>query len=128
MSITAAYTDERNRILHMVESGQMTADQAAQLLDALGQERERPIAERTRNRTVRIRVTNSAANPRKLNLTATLPVYLIEVSLRLGTLLIPQLSGSAIEGLLRSIEEGATGRLLDMQDLEAGERVEIFVE
>jgi len=112
----------------MVESGQMTADQAAQLLDALGQERERPIIERTRNRTVRIRVTNSAANPRKLNLTATLPVYLIEVSLRLGTLLIPQLSGSAIAGLLRSIEEGATGRLLDMQDLEAGERVEIFVE
>ncbi len=124
----AAFTDERNRILHMVESGEMTADQAAQLLDALGQERERPIIERTRNRTVRIRVTNSAANPRKLNLTATLPVYLIEVSLRLGTRLIPQLSGSAIEGLLRSIEEGATGRLLDMQDLEAGERVEIFVE
>jgi len=29
---------------------------------------------------------------------------------------------------LRSIEEGATGRLLDIQDLEAGERVEIFAE
>jgi len=124
----SAFIDERNRILHMIESGQMTADQAAQLLDALGPERDRPIINRTRNRTLRIRVTNTAANRRKINLDATLPVYLIEVSLRLGTRLIPQLSGSAIEGLLRSIEEGATGRLLDMQDLEAGERVEIFAE
>jgi hypothetical protein len=124
----AAFIDERNRILHMIETGQMTAEQAAQLLDALGTERERPNVERIRNRTVRIRVTNSAASRQKINLTATLPVYLIEVSLRLGTHLIPQLNGGALEGLLRSIEEGATGRLLDIQDLEAGERVEIFVE
>jgi len=124
----AAFIDERNRILHMIETGQMTAEQAAQLLDALGTERERSFVDRNRNRTVRIRVTNSAASRQKINLTATLPVYLIEVSLRLGTHLIPQLSGSALEGLLRSIEEGATGRLLDIQDLEAGERVEIFVD
>jgi len=127
----SAFTDERNRILHMVETGQITAEQAAQLLDALGSERERTLrsrGDRTRSRTVRIRVTNSAANAQKINLTATLPVYLIEVSLRLGTRLIPQLSGSALEDLLRSIEEGATGRLLDIQDLEAGERVEIFAE
>ncbi len=124
----AAFIDERNRILHMIEAGQMTAEQAAQLLDALGTERERSTVDRNRNRTVRIRVTNSAASRQKINLTATLPVYLIEVSLRLGTRLIPQLSGSALEGLLRSIEEGATGRLLDIQDLEAGERVAIFAD
>jgi len=123
----SAFTDERNRILHMIETGQITAEQAAQLLDAMASERERP-GDRTRSRTVRIRVTNSAANPRKINLTATLPVYLVEVSLRLGTRLIPQLSGGALEDLLRSIQEGATGRLLDIQDLEAGERVEIFAE
>jgi hypothetical protein len=124
----SAFTDERNRILHMVETGQITAEQAAQLLDAMGPERERPRGDRARSRTVRIRVTNSAANAQKINLTATLPVYLIEVSLRLGTRLIPQLSGSTLEDLLRSIEEGATGRLLDIQDLEAGERGEIFAE
>src|SRR5579863_3076911 len=117
MSTMAALTDERNRILHMVESGQMTADQAVQLLDALEPRRERPIVERNRNRTLRIRVTSSAPTSKKVNLTASLPVYLIEVSLRLGARLIPQLSGSAIEGLLRSIEEGASGRLLEMQDL-----------
>jgi SHOCT-like domain len=124
----STFTDERNRILHMVETGQITAEQAAQLLDAMGSERERPRGDRARSRTVRIRVTNSAANAQKINLTATLPVSLIEISLRLVTRLIPQLSGSTLEDLLRSIEEGATGRLLDIQDLEAGERVEIFAE
>ena len=124
----SAFTEERNRILHMVETGQITAEQAAQLLDAMGYEHERTRSDRARSRTVRIRVTNSAANTQKINLTATFPVYVIEVSLRLGTRLIPQLSGSTLEDLFRIIEEGATGRLLDIQDLEAGERVEIFAE
>jgi hypothetical protein len=56
------------------------------------------------------------------------PVSLIKVSLRLGARLVPQLSNSAIEDLLRAIESGATGRLLDLHDLEKGERLEIFVE
>src|SRR5207247_9215557 len=103
----ATFTDERNRILHMVETGQITAEQAAQLLDAMGSGRERPRGDRARSRTVRIRVTNSAANAQKIKLTATLPVYLIEVSLRLGTRSIPQLSGSARAGRPRTSEEGA---------------------
>ena len=35
-----ASTDERNRILNMIESGQITATQAAQLLDSLSPEYE----------------------------------------------------------------------------------------
>jgi hypothetical protein len=33
-----------------------------------------------------------------------------------------------LEDLLRTIENGVTGRVLDLQDLEKGERLEIFVE
>jgi len=35
----ASSTDERNRVLYMVESGKVTAAQAAQLLDTLDLER-----------------------------------------------------------------------------------------
>lgn len=117
----AVSLDERKRILQLVESGQVTAEEATQLLDAMGSERER-----ARNRTVRVRVTDLATNRQKINV--TIPVGLITVGLRLGARLAPQLSGSALEDLLRTIEEGAVGRLLDLQDLEEGERVEIFVE
>ena len=121
----ASSTDERNRVLYMVESGKVTAAQAAQLLDTMDLERSRS-REQSRNRTARVRVTNLATNRQKVNV--TIPVSLIQVGLRLGTRLAPQVSGSALEDLLRAIEGGATGRLLDLQDLEEGERVEIFAE
>jgi hypothetical protein len=120
-----ASIDERNHILRLVESGNVTAEEAAQLLDALEVKQEHD-DERKRKRTVRVRVTNLATNRQKASVTA--PVSLIEVTLRLATRLVPQIRGSALEDLLLAIENGATGRLLDLQDLEEGERVEIYAE
>ncbi len=120
-------SDERNRILSMVESGQITAAQAAQLLDALVLEQERP-SERMQNRTLRIWLTDMATNRKKINVTATMPVDLISMSLHLLTRLVPQFNDGTMQNLIRAIERGNTGRLLDLQDLEEGKRVEIFVE
>lgn len=123
----ATSKDERDRILRLVESGQVSATDASQLLDALESEHERP--ERPlRERTIRVRATTIDGKRHKVNVTATLPMSVIKVSLRLGTHVLPQLSNNALIDLLRKIEEGATGRLLDLQDLEKGERVEVFVE
>lgn len=118
-------TDERNRILRLVESGNVTAEEAIRLLDAIESKQEHT-DERKRKRIARVRVTNLATNRQKANV--TVPVSLIDVGLRLGTRLVPQIRGSALEDLLRAIESGTTGRLLDLQDLEEGERVEIFAE
>jgi hypothetical protein len=115
---------ERNRILKMVESGQVSANEAAQLLDALGPTPRS--AERQRSRLVRVRVTNLHTGRQTANV--TIPVSLVNVGLRLGARLAPQLSGSALDDLVRSIESGATGRILEWQDLEEGERVELIVE
>jgi len=120
-------TDERNRILNMVESGQITAAQAAQLLDALLSEHEQP-GERVRNRTVRIWMTDMATNSKKMNVTATMPINLISMTLHLLTRMTPQLNDGTIQNVMHAIERGNTGRLLDLQDLEEGKRIEIFVE
>lgn len=121
----ASVTVERNQILHMLESGQITADQAAQLLDTLQPEAGRRTAQQ-RHRTVRVRVTSLPASRTTINV--TVPASLIRVGLRLATRLAPQVTGSALEDLLRAMESGTTGRLLDLQDLEEGERIEIFAE
>ncbi len=123
----SASRDERDRILNLIEEGRVTADQAAQLLDALDAESERP-AERARDRMLRVRVTTLNPRQQKINIAATLPLNLIRTSLRLGTQLLPQLSNTALEDLLRAIDSRAAGRLLDLQDLDKGERLEIFVE
>jgi len=122
--------EERNRILHMIESGQVTATEAAQILDTL--EPDRNIPERTtewrRDRLLRIRATTVNARAQKVYVTAILPVRLIRTGLRLGVSFLPHISSAALEDLIKSIENGATGRLLDLQDMEKGERLEIFAE
>ncbi len=121
------FTDERNRILNMIETGQITAAQAAQLLDTLVPEQEQFI-ERVRNRTVRIWMTDIATNSKKMHVTATMPINLISMILHLLTRMVPQLNDGTLQILIRAIERGNTGRLLDLQDLEEGKRLEIFVE
>jgi hypothetical protein len=120
-------TDERNRILIMIETGQITAAQAAELLDTMSPEYEQPSGQ-IENRTVRIWMTDMSTNRRKMNMTATIPIYLVSTSLRLLARLVAQLNDSTIQHVIRAIERGTTGRLLDLQDLEDGKRLEIFVE
>ena len=120
-------TDERNRILNMIETGQITAAQAAELLDTMSPEYEQSEGQ-IANRTVRIWMTDMSTNRRKVNMTATIPVYLVSMSLRLLARLVSQLNDSTIQHVIRAIERGTTGRLLDLQDIEEGKRLEIFVE
>ncbi len=117
----AASIDERNSILQMVATGQVSADEAAQLLDTLDCEHVQ-----VRSRMIRVRVTDLTSRRQKINV--TFPVGLIHVGLRLGARLAPRLTGSALEDLLDTISTGVAGRLLDLHDLEEGERIEIFVE
>jgi hypothetical protein len=123
----AVSKDERARILNLIEDGQVTALQAAQLLDALETDSERS-GDHNRERIIRVRMTNLKPGTQKVNVAATLPVSLIRASLRLGTQLLPQLGNDALEDMLRTIDRRAAGRLLDLQDLDRGERLEIFVE
>jgi len=127
----ATSKEERNRILHMVESGQVTATEASQILDTLevdGASTIERMTERGRNRLLRIRATSVNDRTQKVFVTATIPVRLVKVGMRLGLHFMPQIDSAALEELIRTIEGGATGRLLDLQDMEKGERLEIFAE
>ena len=119
--------DERLRILKLIESGQVTAEQGAQLIEALGEPagRDRPRANQP-PRTLRVRVTDLSTRRQKINV--TIPVSLVEVGLKLGARLAPHVAGANADEIMAKIDGGATGRIFEMQDLDQGERVEIFVE
>lgn len=119
--------DERDRILHLVEEGKITAVEAAQLLDTLELEYTTS-SEYVQNRTLRVRATNTNLKRQRAQVTATIPVSVLKLTLALGARLLPQLESDTLEELLRRIESGSTGRLLDLQDIENGERIEFFVE
>ena len=63
-----------------------------------------------------------------MKMTATLPVPLVSLSLRMLSHFAPQLNENAVQHVIQAIERGAIGRVLDVQDLEEGKRLEIFVE
>ncbi|HLX56448.1 MAG TPA: hypothetical protein VKR83_05440 [Ktedonobacteraceae bacterium] len=119
--------EERNRILSMVEVGQISASQAAQLLDALSAQQE-PADTRAQNHTLRIWLSDTSNKRPEVKMTATLPVPLVGPGLHMLSRLAPQLNENAIRHVIQAIERGATGRVLDVQDLEEGKRLEIFVE
>ena len=120
-------TEERDRILSMVETGQVTASQAARLLDTLSTQQEQAEL-RPRNHTLRIWVSDTSSRRSKTKMTATLPVPLVSLSLRMLSRFAPQLNENTVQHIMQAIERGATGRVLDVQDLEEGKRLEIFVE
>ncbi|MGH2509730.1 MAG: hypothetical protein ACRDHZ_20310 [Ktedonobacteraceae bacterium] len=122
----AASREERNRILGMVAAGQVSADDAVQLFDALLEEPVAPPP--VQNRTLRLWVTDMATRSRQVNLTATLPLNMLRVSLQTLASLVPPLRDGRAELVIRALENGSTGRVMDLQNLEDGKRVEIFLE
>jgi hypothetical protein len=120
-------SEERLRILKMIESGQVSAEQGSQLIEALGerQERERPRGP-TQPRTLRVRVTD--LNTRRQKINVAIPVSLVGIGLKLGARLARRMESANTAEILRAIEDGSTGRIFEVQDLDEGERVEIFVE
>jgi hypothetical protein len=123
-----ASKDERNRILQLLEAGLVTAIQAGELFDVLEDSEEQVAVERKRERVIRIRTSYLKAGMTTTSMIAAIPVRLVRLSLRLGARLYPQLDSNTLEDVLRSVEEGATGRLLEIHDMEKGERLEIFAE
>ncbi len=116
-------TDERMRILKMIESGQLRAEDGARLLEALdgGEARERVMA-----RTLRVRIADISRERNKVEV--RIPVGLIDIGLKMGARLAPRFDTDQLRDLIAAVRRGATGRIFEVQDLDEGERIEVFVE
>ena len=124
-----AMTDERLKILQMVEDGKISADDATTLLRALeGSDRRSPtpIVADTDNRYLRVQVTNLNTGAAKVNV--TIPLRLVSVGLRMAERFAPEFEEFNIAELEEMIVSGAMGKLVEVVDSEDNERVEVYVE
>lgn len=120
-------SEERIKILKMVEEGKLTADEAVQLLGTLGKsERRRTAVTDIDSRWLRVRVTDLTTGKPKVNV--NIPMRLVNVGLRVGARFIPDMEGVELGDLSQALEEGMTGKIIDVVDEEDNERVEIFAE
>jgi len=118
--------EEKLQILKMVEEGKITADEGVELLSAL-EERKEPIDIKNA-KWLRVRV-NGRDGKQKVNV--NIPISLIDIGLKIGTKyhgdLKEQLGGIDLEEIIKSVKDGAEGKLVEVED-ENGDRVEVFVE
>lgn len=119
--------DERLRILRMVEEGKVSADEAAKLLEALGESKDGS-GVRRRNRFLRVHVKEGE----KTRINVNVPLELARLALRFVPKSALKLEGVPVEPeeLARMLEEGVEGKIVDVDiDGDDGKtRVEIVVE
>jgi hypothetical protein len=127
-------SEERMKVLKMVESGKITAAEATQLLEALD---EAPTSAKNApptpppppgmsGRWFRVRVTDSDSG--KVRVNVRLPVGLVNAGLKMGMRFAPQVEGMDIEALTSMINSGEIGQIVDVMDDKDGEHVEVFIE
>ena len=122
-------SEERLKILQMLEEEKITAEEAATLLRALkGGRRAGPEAPGPggANRSLRIRVTDLTSGAAKVNV--TVPMGLVGAGLRMAERFAPEFAGFDMQELEEMLASGADGKLVEVVDEEDNERVEIYVE
>jgi hypothetical protein len=124
-----AASEERLRVLQMLEDGKITPDEATSLLRALGKGQEGKtyaVAREIENRFLRIQVTDLVSGSAKVNV--TIPLGLVSAGLRIAERFAPEAQGIDMQELEEAIRSGAEGKLVEVMDAEDNERVEIYVE
>jgi len=124
-----ATAEERMEILRMVQSGQVSAEEGAKLLEALKENvKPRPgptSPDRTQQpRRLRVRVSDLETGRNKVNI--DLPWNLINVGMHMGARFAPE--EIDLEEVMQALQAGTEGKIVDVEDSEDNERVEIFVE
>jgi hypothetical protein len=123
-----ATSDERMKILKMIDEGKISAEEGAKLLSALSESRKPSRKPTTRGssgsaRWLRVRVTDMVTGKSKA--TVNLPLGLVDAGLNIASQYAPDV---AFDELIEAIDAGAEGKIIDVIDDEDGEHVEIFIE
>jgi hypothetical protein len=129
-----ANSEERMKILKMIEEGKISADEGSKLLAALSDSRRgmstppRPSGTGFGGsaRWLRIRVTDVRTGRSKASV--QIPLALVDAGMKIGAHFAPEVEGVDMSNVMDSIRMGVTGKIIDVVDEEDGEHVEIFVE
>jgi hypothetical protein len=122
-----ATTEERMKILKMIEEGKLSAEEGAKLLSALsGAGRPLGSLGASGAKWLRVRVTDVTTGRSKA--TVQIPLALMDAGMKIGAHFAPEVEGVNMDQLWEALRSGMTGKVIDVTDDEDGEHVEIFVE
>ena len=125
-----ASSEERMKILKMIEEGKLSAEEGTKLLTALSDKRP-PVPPRAPGmpgapRWLRIRVTDVRTGRSKASV--QIPLALVDAGMKIGAHFAPEVEGVDMSNVMEALRSGVTGKIIDVTDDEDGEHVEIYVE
>lgn len=124
-----ASSEERIKILQMIQDGKISPEDGAKLLEALNRSAGlRPAAPRApelgeTGRYLRVRVTEMSSGKTKVNV--NLPLSLVDAGINIASNFVPEVAQADI---MSAIRNGVTGKVVDIEEGEDGQRVEIFID
>lgn len=130
-----ATSEERLKVLKMVQEGKITAEMAAELLKALDATDKKRETEdkggvsfpgRSSGRFFRVRVTDTDTGRTRVNI--RLPLGMVNAGMRMGMRFSPEVEGLDATRLAEALASGETGQIMDIYDDEDGEHVEVYIE
>ncbi|MBN1202930.1 MAG: hypothetical protein JXJ20_13860 [Anaerolineae bacterium] len=120
-------TEERLRILQMIQEGKISAEEGAGLLQALSSGAKMKPPTPTRDpRLLRVRITNLESGKTMVNV--NVPISLVNVGVKLGARFAPTSTEIDYDEIMQAIRNGVGGKIVDVEDVESHEHVEIWVE
>lgn len=123
-------SDERMKILKMINDGKISAEEGSRLLSALSQRSDKPnrtARHSLSNQMLRVRVTDMSTGKTKVNI--NVPIKLVNAGINIAAQFIPEMeSAQMMEAVKEALAENLSGKIVDVIDEEDQEHVEIFIE
>ncbi len=134
MMVPRQSSQERLQVLRMIDEGKITAEEGFQLLKVLDSTNVAsgdPVSPTgvhgtLKGRLVRLQVLDLESGKSKA--TASVPLRLLEVGLRIATHYAPGLKNMDPDSLLDALSTGNEGRIIEFVDEEQKVRIEVRVE
>jgi hypothetical protein len=129
-----ATSNERLKILKMVQERKISAEEGIELLDLISEKTPKGNASnpdsdtlaRTAAQWFRVVVTDTQSGKTRVNV--RLPVSLVNAGMKMGARFSPQIDGLNRKQLLDFLQSGTTGKVIDVLDDDGGEHVEVYIE
>ncbi len=123
-------SEERMKILNMINEGKITAEEGSKLLSALTRRSEKSKKVTKRGLTgqwLRVRVTDMSTGKAKVNV--NVPMKLVDAGLNIAAQFTPEMEGTQMmDAVKEALAENIRGKIVDVIDEEDQEHVEIFIE
>ena len=130
-------SEEKMRVLKMIQEGKLTPEEGMQLLDVLDEglpadaapkasRADKAPARAEGGRWFHVRITDLDTG--KVRTNVRVPIGIVSMGIKMGARFAPQVEGLEIDRLNEFINDGITGQIVDVTDDEDGEHVEVYIE